>query len=169
MSHYRLPSDHEWNLAVAIGVKNPHEISPTELHTRIKDAYPWPTPALAGNQLRSDQNKEAHYAAQTEGFKHGNYRGITDGYEGTSPVMSFLPNHLGIYDLGGNVWEWCTAPTNASGNTQPLRGCGFRNYSWGIVADSRTHINRNDRIAPQPDGSLRDFGFRVVMELPKQP
>ncbi|HBJ85564.1 MAG TPA: hypothetical protein DDZ88_17140 [Verrucomicrobiales bacterium] len=166
---YRLPTEHEWNLAVAIGVENPREISPTELHTRIKDAYPWPTPALAGNQLRSDQNKEAHYAAQTEGFKHGNYRGITDGYEVTSPVMSFLPNHLGIYDLGGNVWEWCAAPTHASGNTQPLRGSGFRNYSWGIVADSRTHINRDARIAPQPDGSLRDFGFRVVLELPKQP
>jgi formylglycine-generating enzyme required for sulfatase activity/serine/threonine protein kinase len=164
--NYRLPSDHEWNLAVAIGLENPHEISPDELHTRIKDAYPWPTPALAGNQLRSNQNKEAHYAAQTEGFKHGNYRGNTDGYEGTAPVMSFLPNHLGIYDLGGNVWEWCTAPPNASGNTQPLRGCGFRNYSWGIVADSRTHINRDARIAPQPDGSLRDFGFRCVVELP---
>lgn len=36
--------------------------------------------------------------------------GGKDRWNGTSPVGSFEPNELGVYDLTGNIWEWCADP-----------------------------------------------------------
>ncbi|MGD9748397.1 MAG: formylglycine-generating enzyme family protein [Verrucomicrobiales bacterium] len=55
--------------------------------------------------------------------------GSADGFAVIAPVMSFPPNELGSYDLGGNVWEWCGDWFNSEKKLHVLRGA-----SWGSSA-----------------------------------
>jgi Uncharacterized conserved protein len=90
--------------------------------------------------------------------------------EKTTVVGSFPPNPFGLYDMHGNVWEWCAdpwhknyngAPTDGSvwesgGNTQYrlLRGGSWYNNPWNC----RSAYRGKD----EPDSRSRNYGFRVV-------
>ncbi|MEZ4772262.1 MAG: formylglycine-generating enzyme family protein [Bacteroidia bacterium] len=93
----------------------------------------------------------------------------------THPVGQKLPNELGIYDLSGNIWEWCEddwhnnyidAPTDGSAwVSSENRGSDrvFRGGSWGSTPD-RCRIAFRLSISPV----LRDpyLGFRLAMSAP---
>ncbi len=122
---YRLPTDREWSLAVGLGDLEAVGTTPEKRSGKIKDLYPWgpswPPGKGAGNYADAD------CAAQLPNEKI--IHGYSDGQAITSPVMSYPPNSLGIYDLGGNVWEWCEDFYNESNKDHVLRGA-----SWGSSA-----------------------------------
>jgi len=72
----------------------------------------------------------------------------------TKAVGSKLPNELGIYDMSGNVFEWCWDKINAN---RRLRG-----GAWFFPAD-RSTIFRRDEL--NPDANYRPFGFRIARNL----
>jgi formylglycine-generating enzyme required for sulfatase activity len=92
-------------------------------------------------------------------------------YDGqaTKPVASFPANVWGLYDMHGNVWEWCLdeyCPYPSSAVSDPVEACGspykvIRGGSWYFGADSARSALRYTH-----EPRLRGFsiGFRVVRE-----
>ena len=146
---YRLPTDSEWSMAV--GLMNESGPTPEARDSKIKNEFPWgkqwPPPSDAGN-----------YA--------GARRRIA-----TLPVGSFKPNSTGLFDLGGNVWEWCL-DTYKGDNSGTGRDWGvLRGGSWAtsnrleMQSSYRNVVDRNERdviygfrcvLATKSDGDMKD-------------
>lgn len=162
---YRLPTDREWSVAVDIGDRERPDASAEALDGKLTNVYPWgawPLIPGAGNYrdtahvkvVRPDKNDQN---AATPGFLDG--FGYTDDYSMTSTVMKFKPNALGIYDLGGNVWELCEDVYGpGGGNNIVSRGASFASIGQpSMLSSKRNHLPRDDLEA--------DVGFRCVVEI----
>ena len=72
----------------------------------------------------------------------------------THPIMSKKPNELGIYDMSGNIWEWCW---DRRGSFRVIRG---GSYSSDPELCGFSGIGSND-----PSGMLNDLGFRLAISF----
>ncbi|MBQ4485132.1 MAG: formylglycine-generating enzyme family protein [Prevotella sp.] len=134
---------------------------------------------LTGKQFRLPTEAEWEYAArggrQSKGYKYAgsNTLGDVAWYEGNSSpqthdVATKQPNELGLYDMSGNVWEWCqdwcgsysgstqTNPTGpASGSYRVVRGGGW--YS------SARYCRVSYRDGDSPGHRNYIFGLRIAL------
>jgi sulfatase modifying factor 1 len=139
----RLPTEAEWECAARGGVAG--------------TTYPW------GNEL--DQDDRFHCNVWRGSFPSRNT--AADGYLTTAPVDAFESNGYGLYNVVGNVWEWCSdvwsRDEDAPGAPvhQVIRGGSYlchESYCYRYRLSARS---RNSR-----DSSSANQGFRCVADRP---
>ena len=138
---YRLPTDVEWSRAAGL----PSEVgdTPDQRDRQNRTAYPWgqgwPPPSNADN-----------YAGKK-----------WDSFERLAPVGSMTMNKYGLYDMGGNVSEWCEDWLKPKFGLLEAKARVLRGASW--KKDGKDDILLSRREWRGPNGRSDDLGFRVVL------
>ena len=96
--------------------------------------------------------------------------GHQDGFKYTSPVGYFEANSLGIFDMAGNVWEWCYnwhLPYEGNLNffNSDLQGRAQRGGSFLCNSNYCHGYRLSARSATSPESSLFHVGFRCVKNI----
>ena len=155
---YRLPTDHEWSCAVGIGEQEDAAKTPKEKDAKIPEAYPWgnawPPPAGAGNYAGKEM--EPTLAAGKYTWVKQVLSDYQDAFVERAPVGSFTANGFGLYDLGGNVFEWCEDWSDSSHQNRTLRG-----GAWDTI--SRESLLSAKRWSADLNAHWATAGFRVVL------
>jgi formylglycine-generating enzyme required for sulfatase activity len=131
---YRLPSEAEWEYACR-GRPSAYQV----FHV--------------GNRLSSEQ-------ANFRGTEP--YGGAAKGpwLERTCKVGSYKPNAFGLFDMHGNVWQWCSDRYLYEGNPD------FRVRRGGSWGDSGDHCRSAIRLRRAPDDHRWNLGFRAALDVP---
>ena len=142
----RLPTEAEWEKAARGGL--------------VGKKYPWGDAALDGTQCNfADVNANVSWADNS----------IDDGYEYPAPVGSYPSTGEGLFDMAGNVFEWCSdwhddyyywySPAQNPQGPSSGDGRAVRGGSW---YDTINNLLVSDRSNATPTTAYNHIGFRCV-------
>ena len=108
---FRLPAEAEWEYSCRGGASSPADCA-------FDFSFTQPTNDLSCEQANFNGNYPAGSASKGTYLEH------------PTKVGSYQPNRLGIYDMHGNVWEWCQDCVGSRGSARIIRGGSWFNYGF---------------------------------------
>jgi formylglycine-generating enzyme required for sulfatase activity len=172
---YRLPTDAEWSNAAGLtedaqgtpesksipktdgSGPSGHETSPRTIRLNngqtALEAFSWGIkwPPPSGSANLADESFRKVFSNI-----NGPLKGYNDGFANTSPVGIFQPNQYGLYDMSGNVSQWCEDWEDSSQHLRTLRGS-----SWEDGGE--LDVLLQNRGEDEPGGRASCNGFRCVL------
>jgi formylglycine-generating enzyme required for sulfatase activity len=152
---YRLPTDEEWSWAM--GLTNEMENTPAKRgqSTATRGIYPWgtnlPPSRGAGNYAGQERRRGFGSAGTIQGYR--------DDFPDLAPAGRFRPNRFGLYDMGGNVAEWCETPFDRE--EKPERTVRDASY----LDDEKDRLRSAYRDGLSQGTPRHTVGFRIVLEF----
>lgn len=127
--------------------------------------------AVPGGGFRLPTEAEWEYAARAGGSVSDLRFGVTANGGAPRAVTEGAPNRFGLYNLQGNVWEWCSSlyapyPYDESDGREDTQAAGLRVLRGGGFADGRDLLDPSMRHSERPDRKLRWNGVRIARTVP---
>jgi formylglycine-generating enzyme required for sulfatase activity len=133
------------------------------------NGYRLPTEAEWEYAARSRGKDEIWAGTSSESnlSQYANASGSGDGYEYTAPGLSFRANSLGLFDMSGNVWEWCwdwygAYPTSSQNDPRGPDAGSYRVLRGGSWSSMPANLRCANRYGGTPDYRNFYFGFRLA-------
>ena len=150
-------------------------------HTEMTAFATWagavlPTEAQWERAAKGGHDEFVYPWGTSDDVKKRNGIGSEDGFDGLAPVRTYLPNEYGLYDMSGNVWEWCSdwydssyypaSPIQdpsgpSSGTARAARGGSWYDYRVFLRASTRGCYEFDFVPSSRDD----DLGFRLARSL----